>query len=163
MPPAVRIADGKVEFLPGVEDVVTARLFFADGGSTRGAPALGGFRLVHETRGIDLVDPLRDTRVKLFEVVHGARLAVRGVAPGGRVVARAAVATAAGRTFGYETWGVAGSDGTVDLRVPYATGENGTSRAGEYEVASDGATARAQVPEAAVRSGSVIAVELARR
>jgi asparagine N-glycosylation enzyme membrane subunit Stt3 len=160
-PPAIRFAGGKVEFLPGVEDVVTARLFFADGGSTRGAPGLGGFRLVHETPGIDVVDPLRDARVKLFEVVPGARLVVRGLAPGGRATARVGVSTAAGRTFGFETWAIAGDSGAVELRVPYATGANGTSRAAEYEILTDGVTLHARIPERAVRSGEVMIFDVA--
>lgn len=104
------------------------RLYHDDGGAAGGRPALGHFRLVTEApaRGVPLgalggVAPdFVDAPYKLFEVVPGAVLNVRGSPPGRPVSVELQVATATGRTFLYRTSARAAANGVARVRVPYA-------------------------------------------
>jgi asparagine N-glycosylation enzyme membrane subunit Stt3 len=142
------------------------RLHRADGAELRGWPRLEHFRLVTEGpaggRGLGALTagghPVGDVPYKLFEIVAGAVLAVRGE-PGQAVEARVLVATPTGRRFPYVARGEVGPGGELLLRVPYATeGDLPARPAGPWWLRSGGRAWRVQVPEQAVREGRRIDV-----
>jgi len=142
------------------------RLHRADGGEIPGGARLEHFRLVTEGpaggRGLGLLTagshPVRDVPYKLFEIVEGAVLAVRG-APGEAVEARVLVATPTGRRFPYRARGRIGPGGELLLRVPYATGGDLPARpTGPWWLKAGERAYRIQVPERAVREGRRIEV-----
>ena len=148
---------------PEFFDLVVPRLYFFDGQAQgRAGPALGGFRLLDESGTTVRVMQLEAQAYKLFGVVEGARLAVRGVAPGAAVVAAVSVRTAVGREFLWQTGARADAAGTAVLRVPYATGPNGTSLATRYRVGDRSHAVEVTVGEAAVTGGAGVAVALDR-
>ncbi|WP_157061370.1 hypothetical protein [Anaeromyxobacter dehalogenans] len=139
--------------------MVSYRLHVRDGSAGDGLPALGGFRLVGETAPDDPAASPRPA-FALFGLVPGAWLAVTGASPGDEIRAEVEVRSNTGRTFGWRTQARAGPDGRARLRVPYATGANGSSEAGAFEVVSGGRTRIAAVPEAAVLGGAEVVVAL---
>jgi asparagine N-glycosylation enzyme membrane subunit Stt3 len=146
---------------PELFDLVVSRLWFFDGGSRTGeAPGLAGYRLLAESPTAVEVLGHRAQAYKLFGVVEGALLRVRGARPGAAVLATVQVATTAGRTYAWTGRAVAGADGTAALRVPYATGANGTSLASACAV-QDGVRQRiVQLGEAQVVAGTAADVDL---
>jgi hypothetical protein len=157
-----RVLEGPlVEILPGVEQLVTARMYFFDGGGRDGWPAIGTFRLVGEAGTGGSEDPLRDSRVQLYEPVVGARLEVAGAPPLCRVWARSRVRTAEGREFTHETWRDADGNGSSFLTVPYATGRNGTSIATAYLLDACGMTGTTNVGEGDVLAGRRLRIDVA--
>ncbi len=142
---------------PGAESMYRA-LYTRDGSELgSGLPALQHYRLLYESQ-------LRGERrrrlslQKLFEYVPGARLVGRA-SPGARVRARVKVTTNRERSFVYATRVTAGPDGLYELRVPYATtgAAAAASRTGTYySIECNRERKRLQVPEEAVREGSVV-------
>jgi hypothetical protein len=59
--------------------------------------------------------------VKLYELVPGARLTLRGRAPGEEGVLLAAVQSPRGRRFPFVSPVRADADGTIEVRIPYPT------------------------------------------
>jgi asparagine N-glycosylation enzyme membrane subunit Stt3 len=153
-------AGSQYAFYPELFDLVGSRLYFLDGNSeTGGLPGLGGYRLVAESTTPVEVLGHRAQAYKLFEVVPGARLAVRGLAPGTEVAAAVTVKSNVGRLFQWATRAAAGADGEAILRVPYASGRNGMVVAGPYRVqVQGGAAVQVPVPEAQVLAGDVVPV-----
>ncbi len=96
---------------------------------------------------------------KLFGVVPGATLVVRGADPGADVVALVPLRSNVGRDFVWATRAPADVAGVARLRVPYATGPNGTVMAGSYAVQVAG-KGRVEVPvtEAQVTLGETVEV-----
>ena len=160
-----RSADGGASyaFHPEFFDLVGSRLWFFDGNSrSGGVPGLGGFRLLAESQTPNHVLGFRPQAHKLFEVVPGARLTVRGLEPGAGVVAAVPVRTNVGREFVWETRARADASGTATLRVPYATGRNGASMAGAYVVQGSGAgRVSVVVSDGKVETGGTVEVSLA--
>lgn len=136
---------------------VAFRLYAADGSSTGKLPALGSFRVLRETEPIDRARSARPAFV-LYGVVPGARISVTGACPGEEVTAATVVRTSTGREFTWRATGRAEVGGTAVLRVPYATGKNGSSDARPFEVATCSGTRQVNVPEDAVVRGAPIAV-----
>ena len=134
------------------------RLHRDDGSWVKGRQALGHFRLVTEasSRGVPLgalggaAPDFVEVPYKLFEVVQGAVLNVRGLQPGGPVHAQLEVVTPSGRRFAYRTSARASSQGVARLRVPYA-GE-------AWVVETDSGRSRVRVQEHQVVSGSQVEV-----
>jgi dolichyl-diphosphooligosaccharide--protein glycosyltransferase len=120
----------------------SVRLFFADGrlaeipGVTF-AP-VDGFRLAYESGGNEPVPdiPWDVKRVKVFEVVEGARVRVHAV-PGAAVTVSQPIETNQGRTFPFESRKVSGADGTATFVLPYApkAGTASTGSVGPVSVA----------------------------
>lgn len=137
--------------------LISYRLHAHDGAAVDGLPALGGFRLLRETRA---ADPASSTRpaYALFGFVPGARLAVTGATPGAEVTASIRVRADTGREFTWRTTARADSQGTTALRVPYATGLNGSSVAGRYDVSVGGFTSSVEVPESLVLRGNGVLI-----
>jgi asparagine N-glycosylation enzyme membrane subunit Stt3 len=149
---------------PGAEfsRTIMARLFYGDGMASRrhAEPALGWVRLVREEFAPE-PSGLPDVRqTKTFSVVRGALLRVDGARPGAAVLASARITTNVGRAFVWTTQATADATGSASLRVPYATGANGTSSALAYEVRDGEQQATVNVAEAAVTTGSEIVVAL---
>jgi asparagine N-glycosylation enzyme membrane subunit Stt3 len=145
---------------PELFDLVVARLYFFDGGDREGRVAsLPDYRLVAESGAPVEILGVRAPRYKLFEVVPGASLRVRA-APGAAVTATVRVLTGGGRTFAWQGVAVAGADGVASLRVPYATGANGSSLAEPAFVSNGRGAARVAVPAAAVVRGEALDVAL---
>jgi len=144
-------------------DLVPSRLYFFDGGSLAGqVSALANYRLLSESAVTAQVMQFRAARYKLFGVVPGATLHIRGAAPGSKVSATVPVETDTGRVFLWTTRGVAGPSGDAAIRVPYASGRNGMVLAGRYAV-SDGKRKREfSVSEPQVVRGETISVDLSR-
>jgi asparagine N-glycosylation enzyme membrane subunit Stt3 len=139
---------------------IAYRLYSGDGSSTGELPALGSFRLLRETEPIDRKQSTRPGYA-LFGVVPGARLAVSGACPGEEIAATTVVRTNTGREFTWRATAWVGSSGTAVLRVPYATGRNGSSVARRFEIAACGETRLVNVPEIAVVAGAPVAVAFA--
>jgi len=146
---------------PELFDLVVSRLWFFDGASRAGkAPGLAGYRLLAESRTPVEVLGHRAQAYKLFGVVEGALLRVRGARPGATVSATVAVETIADRGFLWTGRAVAGADGTAALRVPYASGTNGTSLASACRV-EDGVRQRiVTLGEAQVAGGAATDLDL---
>lgn len=141
-------------------ELLTSRLFFFDGMSRSGGShaALGGFRLLHESRDTTPEDGYDG--LKVFGVVPGAHVEV-GTAPLGRVSAVVRVVTNQRRTFEWRTWATADSAGKALLRVPYATGRNGNVRASACTVSASGASTELILAPDLVERGGRLALRLA--
>lgn len=138
---------------------IAYRLYSADGSSTGDLPALVSFRVLRETEPLDRATSARPGFV-LFGVVPGARLSVTGACPGEEVTATTVVRTSTGREFTWRAVGRTEAAGTTVLRVPYATGKNGSSDARAFEVVACSGTRMVDVPEDAVVTGAPVAVAL---
>lgn len=140
-------------------ELVSYRLHEHDGSAAEGVPALGGFRLLKETAP---TDPVRSGRpaYALFGFVKGARLSVRGGAPGCPITAELPVRTNTGRAFTWRTNGTVDSRGSAVLRIPYATGANGESVAGSVLISACEKARWIEIPEGAVVSGGALPVDL---
>ncbi len=145
---------------PRYEALVVSRLYFGDGAGTR-AGSIGGMRLVWEAESTRPDHPLHEERFKLFELVAGAELRVSGAAPGALVTATVPVLTNTGRTFTWSTHGTADREGSVALRIPYATGPNAAVRAGVCVVSDGARSTSAAMPAGAVAKAGAVAVSLA--
>jgi dolichyl-diphosphooligosaccharide--protein glycosyltransferase len=143
---------------------VSARLHRGDGAGEGGR--LRHFRLVTEgpAGGRPLGDlfgfprPADVVPYKLFEIVPGALLEVRG-APGANVEAAVEVRTPAGRRFEYAARATVADDGVARLRVPYATASSTPARAlGPWRVRVEGTELAVHVSEADVLQGRTLSV-----
>ena len=124
---------------PEFLDLVEARLWFFDGGSRDGAAqGLEGYRLLAESDSAMPVLEYRPQSHKLFGVVPGALLTLRGLAPGLEVVATVPVLTNVRRDFVWRSRAAADASGVARMRVPYATGRNGAVQAGACSVKGPG-------------------------
>jgi len=142
-------------------DLVPSRLFFLDGGSLAGqVPALAVYRLLSESPATVQVMQFRTSRYKLFGVVAGAILRIRGVAPGTKVSASIPIETNAGRAFLWTTQGVAGPSGDAAIHVPYASGRNGMVLAGRYAVSDGRRNREVAVSESQIVGGGIMDVKL---
>lgn len=118
--------------------MVPSRLYYFDGMSAPApgagqAAALGGFRLLYESLyGESIPGFPRAQLYKVFGVVPGAPVALRGGTPGSIVIARTRVETNQHRVFEWSTWVRLDEFGRAALRLPYATGRNGLVTAGPY-------------------------------
>jgi len=151
------------DLYPEAFDLIPSRLYFFDGGSFLGqGAALGNYRLLSESPTMAQVMQFQANRYKLFGVVAGAIMRIRGAAPGSEVSATVPVQTNTGRTFPWTTRSVAGPSGDAAIRVPYASGRNGRVLAGRYAV-NDGKRKREiPVSETQVVRGETINVDLSR-
>lgn len=147
--------------------LVSVRLFFADGSLAGTAPfdfePVEGLRLVYEA---STPEPLLGLawevkRIKVFEVVTGARVTVRGT-PGRSVSLSQAIETNQGRRFVYRNEKVCGADGTATFAAVYAprTGPGATGALGPVVLASQGRSAEVAVTEEDVRAGTQFSVDL---
>lgn len=167
LPPEARVGEVSSSWRTGttlVENeryraLVAYRLHFHDGAAADGLPALGGFRLLRETAPADPAKSV-EPAYALFGVVPGARLAVMAITPGIEVAATTRIRTNTAREFTWRTTARAGPGGAAVLRVPYATGENGSVYAGPIEVEAGGARREVAITEEAVVAGRTIAVAL---
>lgn len=144
----------------GYWSLVSTRLFLSEGQPPEGETgrSLGSFRLLWQSPGT----PGDDGHLRIFGVVEGARLVVEGARPGAGV--RAAVRLTRDGASGVwaSSAGTTGK-GFATLRLPYATGVNGTIHAGEWAV-SDGARAVVvSIAEEDVRLGREVRVHLGSR
>lgn len=137
--------------------LVVTRLYDTVGSGTDDPawPGLGGFRLVDE-EDPDAI-PLR-----LFEVVAGARVAIRGGTPGGRVTAQVTLVAPFGGEGTWQTVAALDAHGGATLRLPYATGPNGQIVARAWSVSDGRRTVALQLSEAQVLGGADVALDLSR-
>jgi dolichyl-diphosphooligosaccharide--protein glycosyltransferase len=152
-------------FYPGKQPhAVASRLHRGDGAGE--GRRLRHFRLVTEgpVGGRPLGDlfgfsrPADVVPYKLFEIVPGALLEVRG-APGSTVEAAVEVRTPGGRRFEYAARASVADDGVARLRVPYATAPSTPVRVlGPWRVRVDGAELAVDVSEADVLEGRSVPV-----
>ena len=143
-----------IELAPGIDEVVSVRLFYSDGTRTRAAGALSRYRLVDE-----VADGPR-VLAKLFEVVPGARLTVTGAAPNAPVVVEVTGVVNGLRAFRYDSAAAADPRGEAELVLPYASGRSGGLEVRAVRVTSASASALVDVPEAAVARGESVRVPL---
>lgn len=164
---APAIADVRYDWRTGLSmteteryrELVSYRLYAHDGSSTDGSPALGSFRLLRETEPEDRTKSDRPA-YSLFGVIPGARLRLSGTSPGAQITAITRVRTNTGREFRWQTTVLADERGNAEFRVPYATGENGSSVAAPLELSAGEGTRIIHVPEAAVLTGENIDIAL---
>jgi hypothetical protein len=140
-------------------ETMGGRLFaFADpvsGGIADKQPMPGFLRLVHASPA-----GLPGPATWLYERVAGARLQVRA-RPGEALSVRVAVTLAPGSPpRDYVATAIADAAGLGTLRVPYATGLQGSVRAGACRVSGDGRAVDVDVGEQAVLRGDAVEVRL---
>jgi asparagine N-glycosylation enzyme membrane subunit Stt3 len=131
------------------------RLYYFDGLSRAGelgGPA-DGFRLVYETPGAE-------ERLKIFEIVSGARLTVTGARPSGPVFVAARVRTNQGRELVWNVAARADRSGSAHVRLPYATGHNGAVEATVWSVSDGASTTDVATSESDVLQGRSVDVRL---
>jgi len=144
-------------------DLVPSRLFFLDGGSLAGqVSALAVYRLLSESPSTVQVMQFRASRYKLFGVVAGAILRIRGAAPGSKVSASIPIETNVGRAYLWTTQDVAGPSGDTAIRVPYASGRNGMVLAGRYTISDGRRIKEVSVSEPLIVGGGELDVILSR-
>jgi dolichyl-diphosphooligosaccharide--protein glycosyltransferase len=151
---------------PYARDSLFARLFDWNGSSTRVAaaageadlevPALERHRIVYESSLVLGRGPGARAYARLFEVVEGARL-LGEADPGAPVEARLALDGVHGR-FDFVARSRADASGRYALRLPYPNDRFSPAvrAARHYRVTSGAASGRAEIPEAAVRSGAEV-------
>jgi hypothetical protein len=140
---------------PVAHQRVGLRLYYGYGLGGDGAAPLDGFRLIDEDASGPGAEP-----AKLFEYVAGARLALEGATPHAPVEAVVELSAPAGRTFQFVTRAVSDARGRAELRVPYAAGMNGRTRASACFAGDARRQAIVAIPESAVSRGERIAVVL---
>jgi asparagine N-glycosylation enzyme membrane subunit Stt3 len=147
---------------PDFHRTVMARLFYGDGMASKRhpEPALGWARLVREELPPEPSGAPDVRQIKTFGIVPGALVRVTGVAPGARVSASARISTNPGRSFSWSTHALANGEGEAFMRVPYASGENGASRAGPYAITDGARSLSATVTDDQVTAGAEIVVDL---
>jgi hypothetical protein len=150
-----------VRFLTDRPALVMERLYFLGGvGSAElGLPALDGFALVHD--GATAADGRPAFR--LFMAVAGARLEISGAPPGEAVTVEVALGTVAGRRLDWRGQVTADQAGRAVVRLPYATGANGSTTASQVSVGAGAVRALVDVPGAAVLAGQAVPVRLPAR
>jgi asparagine N-glycosylation enzyme membrane subunit Stt3 len=116
--------------------LVASRLYYFDGMRASGdEPALGGFRLLYESPIVERIPNFPPAHLfKVFGVVPGARIVLRGGAPGSAVTARVRIQTNQNRIFEWATRAPVDEAGRGELRLPYVTGPNGLVQAGPYRL-----------------------------
>jgi hypothetical protein len=158
-----------LEYGPVADLSLVQRLHREDGVEREDAAAWERFRLVTEgPRGGRALTELYGGRApqgvapfKLFELVPGALLEVHAE-PGAQVQAFATIRTPLGRDFDFPIHRRADASGVARIRVPYATdGAAPTGALEAWQVSAGGRTRDVAVPEAAVREGGVVSVDLA--
>jgi dolichyl-diphosphooligosaccharide--protein glycosyltransferase len=150
--------------------LAAARLWLWDGmwGEFDGRPladgpaALGAFRLVSESQAKTIWQTVGVPTFKLFQVVPGERVRVRGAAPRQRVVATTTLRTTGGRVIEWATHDFAGEDGAATLRLPYSVGANGTVLASPWLVTDGRRTASVAPSDVDVVLGASVEVSLGR-
>lgn len=141
-----------------------ARLYVYDGGAHTDAngefPALGSYRLLHESPERSESPLGRQPMTKVFELVPGARIA-GNAQPGTEVTASLELETNAGRKFTYADKAKANAQGRFQFILPYATeapsGE--TKPLGKWRFETDGKQTELEVPAAAVETGADLIIE----
>jgi dolichyl-diphosphooligosaccharide--protein glycosyltransferase len=143
--------------------LVASRLFYFDGSwPVPGGASLDGYRLIAESPQTTSVLSVTTQLLKVFQVVDGATVRVEGAEPGALVAAIVPVDSPVGRSFVWTTAAAADPGGRATLRVPYATGPNGTVRAGACAVTDGRREQSVEIAEAAVLGGGTIDVALPR-
>jgi hypothetical protein len=146
-----------IDYAPAYLDRTGPRLFFLDGlpRPDGPGPSFGGLRLLYETT------PGRKEQIKIFGVVAGARIRVVGAAPGEPVRGEVQLQTNQRRQLTWRTEAEAGLDGSAELRLPYATGMNGTVVAGAWRIVGGAREVVLPVAEDDVVLGRTVEVHLA--
>ncbi len=138
--------------------MVPNRLYFHDGLASSDGPALDAFRLVWETPTTSPENPALEERWMLVERVPGARVRVSGAR--GTVTATVRVETGAGRRFTWRTEASPDAGGVATLRLPYASGYNGSTRVSEWTLSDGSSATPLVVHDAHVREGRVLELRL---
>jgi hypothetical protein len=144
------------------------RLHDHDGRAGPGGPRLEHFRLITEAPlgAPGLLEIFRASKpgaakaspYKLFEIVEGAQIDVRGE-PGDRVEISAAVRSPSGREFVYRVETRIAKEGRVRVRVPYATDGKAPSGPSEpYRLRVGGRERTFEVKERDVLEGRSVPV-----
>ncbi len=122
-----RGARGALRFTPAIVPTVLYRLAWLSGsGAPRGpdgyVPPLSHLRLVAESEQTEPIPGGGSAPyVKLYERVPGARLVLRGLAPGRQGALLASIRSPRGRRFPYTMLLAADEEGTIDIAFPYPT------------------------------------------
>jgi len=159
-------AGASVRVLDPFWATAAARLYYRDGMVPAGfeGEALGRYRLVWESTAAvgtsaGTAAQARDLPAfKVFERVPGAVLRLEGLPPGSRASALVELTTADRASRSWRTTVLADWEGVAVLRVPYATGRNGSLLAGAYTVAAGGGVLRVAVGEGEVLGGEALLV-----
>jgi dolichyl-diphosphooligosaccharide--protein glycosyltransferase len=157
----VRTGPGGAQFvrhvaLEQIPRLVVSRLYDELGaGLDDGSPALEGFRLV------DRQDEDTDVPVRLFEVVPGVTVSLRGGSPGARVSAIVYLRARSGGTT-WRTSRTLDARGEATLRLPYATGRNGALGASAFTLTDGTRTRSLALSEEQVVGGARVEVDLGR-
>lgn len=146
----------------GFMDLVVPRLYYFDGVSRpdEGSPTIESLRLVYEGGSEARVLGTVVRRYKIFEAVPGAE--VRVLSQTGRVVTvETILQTHHGRRFRWQSSKVTGGEGDATLRLPYATGRNGSvSALGPYVVSDGWHETRVSLTEQEIWQGTRLEVAL---
>jgi hypothetical protein len=142
----------------GVEGLFAARLYHSDGSGGAGARALAAFRLVYEA-GAPRRDepPPFEAGWMIYQWVQGARVEATGAA-GAQVRAFTELRTTTGRrTMWLDAAPVRGDRSS--LRLPYASGRNGTVTARAWRLVDAAHDAEVVLTEDDVLGGRRIEVD----
>jgi hypothetical protein len=147
-----RIRGPRLSVSPEVDDLVAVRIYFDNGLSSRGLPTLANYRLVYEG------SPGGSRQVRLFEIVPGATVLVRGATVGATVRAASEIRTGQGRETRWYASTNADAQGSASLVVPFSTGQNGTVVASPYRVTCGDTETVVAVSSQEVEQGSSVDV-----
>ncbi len=126
--------------LAGFFRMVPSRLYYFDGmpepaQAAKGEGALGSFRLLYESPFAESIPGFPSAQVyKVFGVVPGAPVLLKGGPPGALASARTRIQTNQNRVFEWSTQGRLDDAGRATLLLPYVTGRNGLVTAGPYSI-----------------------------
>jgi dolichyl-diphosphooligosaccharide--protein glycosyltransferase len=156
---------GKTEYIPSPEvfSLISSRLFFADGSFAEAAGIrflpVEGLRLVYESASPASVGgfPWEIKRMKVFQVVQGATVKVRGV-PGTEVILTQPIETNQGRVFTYNNGKVFDKSGLATFKVlyPRKNGPFSTGATGQPLISSHGQKHIITVRDEDISAGHII-------
>ena len=148
----------RFDYADSYRDQMAPRLYFFDGLSDPRRPAapLEGLRLMYESAGAG------NAIVRIFGVVPGARVHLHGARASTPLFVEARISTGRGRQFTWREVVSLTPEGTVDLRLPYATGANGTTVASFFTIGGPTWSVGLAITEEDVVQGRPIDIDLAR-
>lgn len=146
-----------------IPDLISYRLYLSGGMAIESPmrPALEGFRLVDEVH-VFFEEKGEPIPIRIFELVPGATIRIRGGTAGRRLVARTDLTSPFGQQGEWWTQRILDGRGEASLRVPYATGLNGSVSASAFVLSDGTRSGRIRITEEQVAGGAELVLDLSR-
>jgi dolichyl-diphosphooligosaccharide--protein glycosyltransferase len=157
-----KVHGSSIHNVPRVERLLVTNLFFFDGITlaTHGANARVSFRLLYESPSFVKMPRWKGHGYKVFGVVPGAEVVVYAM-PGNRVTTEVSLKTNLGRQINWRLSLVADEKGRVALRLPYATGINGSVvTIGPYRITDGNIERFLELTNKQIQEGDKVEVKL---